>query len=869
MALSPADFYAYSRATGVPIPEDPEEKVQMAPEVIEFRRNQLKSPQQDSNPLATLGTAALGLGALAGLGFGAKALMGRGRQLPKGPAKSATAGVRQVNLADMEGAVRRVAAEPDVPASKVPPSDERSRVYAEVAAKPESELPRVYRPKGGLEDILPEERAEELNVLITDPNTGEIFRRGQSPESFAQTYISLRPELTGQKTNLPLGRTPSTFKEFSESISLTDIQKTQALANSNQFINAVESGEDQLTGRVIKQINIADPWGEATIPPAAINEQQSVPLLPSAAVSPREQAQQFLQSKFEELGATIPGRYRRERAMGMDPEIAEAIELYASTGDPAVLSRLSKTPSSPVVIQPRVQTELVDETISTGKFFQPTGQGEFIDDLFEKDINLTNRISELGVQKQQIVNRLEEIDQLEPQLRFAAADEPGQGGYYTRLLNKMMFEKQSLDPNSVNVDLGDLLAERNYVRQQMESLESLGTKYKPIKRQEGLRPFFEVDPVTGEPIAETLEIRTGRPSVAEGTVTEPAGGSSIRGVSSMETYGGDLLSSEGIYGTERSFAGASAYSPETGIPPSASPSAWRLPAGSRSQNKQNINIVVAGGREYENYPELSQVLDRVISELNVPSGMGINIVSGGARGADTLAEKYAQEKGYGLQVFPADWKTKGLSAGMQRNKQMASAGDVLVAFPGGTGTENMIQQMTQDFGKPAYRASDLITPTPEQVQKTKESLALSEFLRRGAIEGYQVPTRTIQGPRQATEKKYQYPQSFLTEKPESSPAVASTSGPVRLAQPMQGPKTPPVQGPKVGRTARVSYENSPLTPEEQFIAALELEAEKQKMAPEDVILKTMATTPSKIKRSEQRLPGPAYLSAYAKQRGYF
>lgn len=545
MALSPADFYAYSRATGAPVPEDAQERAEMAPEVLEFRRNQLKAPQQESNPLAALGTAALGLGALAGLGFGARALMGRRQQIPKGPAKSATAGVRQVNLADMEQAVRRVTAESNVPASKAPPSTERSRVYAEVAAKPESELPRVYRPKGGLEDILPEERAEELNVLITDPNTGEIFRRGQSPKSFAQTYISLRPELTGQKTNLPLNRTPGTFKEFSESISLTDIQKTQALANSDQFINAVESGEDQLTGRVIKQLNIADPWGEATIPPNAVNQQQTIPLLLAAAASPREQAQSFLQSRFEELGATIPGRYRRERVMGTDPAIAEAMELYASTGDPAVLSRLSKTPSSPVVIQPRVQTELLEESIPTGKFYKPTGQGEFIDDLFEKDINLTNRISTLGEQKQAIINRLEEIDQLEPQLRFAAADEPDQGGYYTRLLNKMMFEKQSLNPESVNVDLGDALAERDYVRGQMKSLENLGPQYKLTERQEGVRPFFEIDPVTGEPIAETLEIRSGRPSVQ--LEEQKTGGGRYFSAYDPETQTG---SSVGIYGIE-------------------------------------------------------------------------------------------------------------------------------------------------------------------------------------------------------------------------------------------------------------------------------------------------------------------------------
>ena len=72
MPLAPADFAAYSRATGAPYPEDSEEMAQMAPAVAEFRRNQLKAPQQESNLLATIGAAALGLGALAGGTYGAK-----------------------------------------------------------------------------------------------------------------------------------------------------------------------------------------------------------------------------------------------------------------------------------------------------------------------------------------------------------------------------------------------------------------------------------------------------------------------------------------------------------------------------------------------------------------------------------------------------------------------------------------------------------------------------------------------------------------------------------------------------------------------------------------------------------------------------
>jgi hypothetical protein len=552
MALSPADFYAYSRATGAPLPEDPEERAQMAPEVLEFRRNQLKAPEgelvmaglrgfgpyknvdpaeleqrrqqllkqeqpQESNPLGALGAAAAAVGALAGLGFGAKALMRRGQQIPKGPAKSATAGVPQVNLADMEQAVRRVASE--TPVSTPPPAP--SKVAGRSVMPTEEEAFTQYRRQ--LETELPEPTAEELNF---PPATSRVYGVGYRDRQNELGYRSAAlaalekkypPSAEVQAARRAVAQqdllNAAARREVSAT-SLTDIQKTQAPVTTDQFINAVESGEDQVTGRLVKQLNIADPWGESTIPPEVINPQQTTLLLPAAAISPREKAQAFLQTRFEELGSVMPGRYRRERAMGQDPAIVEAMELYASTGDPSVLSRLSETPSSPLTVIPRVQTELREkEEIPTSMFFKPTGQGEFIDDLFEKDIALTNKISNLGVAKQNIVDRLEEIDQLEPQLRFAAADEPEQGGYYTKMLNKMLFERQSLNPDVINADLGDAIAERNFVRSQMESLESLGSKYQMVPRQEGVRPFFELDPVTNEPIAETLEIRSGRPTI--------------------------------------------------------------------------------------------------------------------------------------------------------------------------------------------------------------------------------------------------------------------------------------------------------------------------------------------------------------------
>jgi hypothetical protein len=89
MALSPADFYSYSRATGAPIPEDPEERARMAPEVLEYRRNQLKAPRQEQQQGPDPLSVGLGIGiALAGGVGGAyglnKLLRGRGRAANEG-----------------------------------------------------------------------------------------------------------------------------------------------------------------------------------------------------------------------------------------------------------------------------------------------------------------------------------------------------------------------------------------------------------------------------------------------------------------------------------------------------------------------------------------------------------------------------------------------------------------------------------------------------------------------------------------------------------------------------------------------------------------------------------------------------------------
>lgn len=70
----------------------------------------------------------------------------------------------------------------------------------------------------------------------------------------------------------------------------------------------------------------------------------------------------------------------------------------------------------------------------------------------------------------------------------------------------------------------------------------------------------------------------------------------------------------------------------------------------------------------------------------------VEIASGCARGADKLGELYAEQRGYQVIKFPADWDRHGKSAGYIRNEQMAKYANALVAFWDGTsrGTKHMI-----------------------------------------------------------------------------------------------------------------------------------------------------------------------------------
>ena len=110
-----------------------------------------------------------------------------------------------------------------------------------------------------------------------------------------------------------------------------------------------------------------------------------------------------------------------------------------------------------------------------------------------------------------------------------------------------------------------------------------------------------------------------------------------------------------------------------------------------------IKVIIAGSRNFYDY---NIVEDTVISYF-MSRGIlkeNVEIISGGARGADNLGEQLASSYGLKLTIFPAQWDTYGKAAGMIRNKEMAdyAAKDsdkaILFAFWDGQsrGTKGMI-----------------------------------------------------------------------------------------------------------------------------------------------------------------------------------
>lgn len=123
--------------------------------------------------------------------------------------------------------------------------------------------------------------------------------------------------------------------------------------------------------------------------------------------------------------------------------------------------------------------------------------------------------------------------------------------------------------------------------------------------------------------------------------------------------------------------------------------------------EQPFRVIVAGSRSFSNYSLLSLVCSQKLFEWleRFPAGVEVDVavISGTARGADKLGERWAAENGYGLLLYPADWDRWGKSAGPIRNAEMVAVADAAILFWDGSsrGTANCLE-LCQTKGIPIH-----------------------------------------------------------------------------------------------------------------------------------------------------------------------
>lgn len=99
-----------------------------------------------------------------------------------------------------------------------------------------------------------------------------------------------------------------------------------------------------------------------------------------------------------------------------------------------------------------------------------------------------------------------------------------------------------------------------------------------------------------------------------------------------------------------------------------------------------MRVIICGGRDYQDRRRVYSVLDEMHARTPITA-----LIHGNARGADSLANDWAAGKVKTLTFNPL-WEEHGKSAGPKRNQKMLDEGkpDLVVAFPGGRGTADMI-----------------------------------------------------------------------------------------------------------------------------------------------------------------------------------
>lgn len=107
-----------------------------------------------------------------------------------------------------------------------------------------------------------------------------------------------------------------------------------------------------------------------------------------------------------------------------------------------------------------------------------------------------------------------------------------------------------------------------------------------------------------------------------------------------------------------------------------------------------MRVLVCGSRTWNDRKFLNDILNHLAKVIDIEV-----IIEGEAKGADTMAREWAEDKGVNVDAYPANWGEFGKAAGPIRNKQMLEEGQpkLVIAFYDGhredsRGTANMVAQ---------------------------------------------------------------------------------------------------------------------------------------------------------------------------------
>ena len=113
-----------------------------------------------------------------------------------------------------------------------------------------------------------------------------------------------------------------------------------------------------------------------------------------------------------------------------------------------------------------------------------------------------------------------------------------------------------------------------------------------------------------------------------------------------------------------------------------------------------MRVLICGGRDFDSGKVWYWLEHCMRAEVGFIGAFHVEcIIHGGAKGADSAAARWAESEGIKVLAFSADWKKHGKAAGPIRNRRMIVDGspDVVIAFPGGKGTANMVK-LAEEYG---------------------------------------------------------------------------------------------------------------------------------------------------------------------------